>query len=163
VATSNRRSLSRTKHNRRRILGIAAVAASVLALASAPANAQSAEACIGTAASTVCLALTQIDADHYEVHIGLDVVMSIQDAQKIIDAPGDPLSAEMLQSRESLFVVPLTDVEASEPGLVAGFDVDVTRSQLGIPGRGVHGRIKLADPVTHTTRIFETPGIAVRP
>jgi hypothetical protein len=132
-------------------------------LAAPPASAEM--RCTGASASNVCLVINHVGNGIYDVHLGIDAHMSRQDAQAIIDAPGEPFSGKIYgadSSAQYLFDIPVTDVGAStESGLSANFDITVSGAWLNEDsGRDeIFGRIRLYDARTGTTRIFDTPQI----
>lgn len=112
--------------------------------------------------------------DFHNVHVGIDVHMSLQDAQSIIDAPGNPFVARIVGSDpladNNLFSVPLTDIRATaEFGLSADFAKTrpdgVSRIELNEDSSifddrdEVFARIVLTDPRTGRPRTFDTPMI----
>ncbi|MET9338932.1 hypothetical protein [Nonomuraea sp. NPDC003804] len=158
-------------HTKRRLLRRLAVLTTALALPivalAGPASAE--QQCRAGNGAVVCLSIDGLANSTYAVHIGIDVSMSRQDAQAIIDAPGDPVSARVLGADtfdDNLFSVPLTAVWASaESGLSAEFDIIVNPFQLdeddapGDRGDEVFGRVRFVDPRTNTSRTFNTPEI----
>jgi hypothetical protein len=164
-----------TTHTGRRLkrtlgLALAPTAAFVLmaGVMAAPASAE--QRCTGAAGSNVCLSIDDFNGG-FRVHIGIDVHMSLAQAQAILDAPGDPFSARMMGSDplsdDVLFNVHLTDEGASAgSGLSADFDMVASRSQLNEDDSffddvdEVFGRVKLVDPGTGAVTFYNSPIIS---
>lgn len=148
-----------------RVLAIAAVASGVIGLTAASALAE--QRCSGAPAANVCLEVVQLSNGNYDVVIGIDYHVGLQDAQAIIDCPGDPFNALVIgddgseSENDRLFIVPMTNMGASaEFGLSADFHTVVFRSQLDEDDGTdeVFGRVVLVD-CRVGTRIFDTPRI----
>jgi hypothetical protein len=160
----------RLKRRLRRTLRVAAVPAVAIALLAgvmaAPAFAE--PACGGKVdVSYTCLWIDPVQ-EGYKIHIGIDVHMSQEDAQAILDAPGDPFRARLMGSDplfdDELFTLRLTGQGASaESGLSADFDYVASRSQLNEDDDflddvdDVFGKVDLVDPFTGDTRTFDSP------
>jgi len=116
----------------------------------------------------VCFTIGQEGAGQFfDVHIGIDVTMSRQDAQNIIDAPGQEFSAT-LYGEDPLFddtlkTIRLTSSWAWEGGLSAEFDSVVTAELLDEdstdPTDEIFARVNLRIPSTGQTRPFRTNNI----
>ncbi|MEU4559414.1 hypothetical protein AB0F72_13595 [Actinoplanes sp. NPDC023936] len=164
----------------RRILIGAAATATALVVTAAPALAAPASAsslprqvCRGDGFGSGWCLFIERAGEQYRVHLGIDIFMSRSDAQAIIDAPGDPLSARVLggdtwpDGDDNLFNVPITTLGASDGfGLSCDFDTVVGAQFLdedNVPGnRGdeVFGRITFRNPLTKKNTTFDTPEIA---
>jgi hypothetical protein len=101
------------------------------------------------------------------VHIGIDVYMSPQDAQSILDCPGTEFSAKIWGSDtfsdDFLFNMPLSAAwvfnEGGLSGLSAEFGTTVDAKHLDEDWDSdddVYGQIKLRDCRTGLTRTFNT-------
>jgi hypothetical protein len=88
--------------------------------------------------------------------------MSQQDAQNLLDGPGQEFNGYLVADDEvfdnTLRGIPLTWAAAGETGLGAEFDSVVFASQLDEDAGGdeIFARIKLHDSRTDTTREFTT-------
>ncbi|MFI7132716.1 hypothetical protein ACIBQ1_44050 [Nonomuraea sp. NPDC050153] len=87
------------------------------------------------------------------VHLGIDVAMSREEAQAIIDHPGEEFSAKVIGQDpafdNSLVSVPVTWSTAGDNGLSAEFDMVATWSQLNEDDGYIDdlfGRIVLTKP-----------------
>jgi hypothetical protein len=156
------------KRRLRRGLGVMAASGGTIALImsalAVPASAE--QKCTGRPDSNVCLSIDNFNGG-YLIHVGIDVHMSLQDAQAILDAPGEPFSARMMGSDplsdDELFPIVLMGTGASaETGLGADFQIVAARSQLNEDDSffddvdEVFARIQLVDPRTGTTRFFNS-------
>jgi hypothetical protein len=103
----------------------------------------------------------------WHVHIGIDVTMSQQDAQAIIDSPGEEFSAKVIADDPSfdnfLFYVPVTWSASWAGGLSAEFDIVVDGSRLNEDDGWfegwldeVYAKISLYDPRSGVTRTWTT-------
>ena len=116
--------------------------------------------------SNTCLTLKYLGNAVFSVHVGIDVDMSRQDAQDIINAPGEPFVAHIMGDDghgplhdQVLFAVPMTAgwPVAGEGSLSAEFDETVAHWKLNDDSDGrdeVYARVKLFDSRTGQTRIF---------
>ncbi|MGH3625331.1 MAG: hypothetical protein ACRDQ5_26695 [Sciscionella sp.] len=168
MTTSNSGSRGRTKRRLVQTLVVATIGASAIGLTATPAMAE--QRCTGPGRQQRVPVHQPAQQRGIRGHLGIDFHISGQDAQAIIDAPGDPFTAEMIGddafSDDHLFTVPLTSLEASsEFGLGARFDRVVPASFLDEDDSffdrtdEVFGRIKLVDPRNNSTRSFDTPEI----
>lgn len=117
---------------------------------------------------TICFSITDItNGPHFTVHIGIDVAMSQQAAQDIINAPGEEFSAK-LYGDDPLFdnavkSIWVTSSWAWEGGLSAEFDVGILAEQLDEDSDGgtdeLYGLVKLYVPDSGVTRTFQTNNI----
>jgi len=116
----------------------------------------------------VCFSIRQngVGPD-FTVHVGIDVNMSRQDAQNIIDAPGQEFSAT-LYGEDSFFddtlkAIPVTSSWAWDGGLSAEFDAYASAALLDEdstdPTDEIFARVKLRIPSTGGTRSFRTNNI----
>jgi len=113
---------------------------------------------------TICFSLTQIGVSRdFAVHIGIDVFMSQTDAQNIINAPGEELSARIFGEDtffdNGLKAVPVTWAAANAQGLSAEFDTTASGSLLNEDWEGddeIYGLVSLYVPSTGSTRTFRT-------
>jgi hypothetical protein len=122
-------------------------------------------ACNYPEGSNTCLTITYQGNAVYDVHVGIDVYMSHQDAQDILNAPGEPFVAEIMGddghgplNDQVLFEVPIATgwPAAGEGSLSAEFDKRVGQRALNEDdGRDeVYARVRLFDARTGQTRIF---------
>jgi hypothetical protein len=119
-----------------------------------------------------CLTLAHHTSGLIDVHIGIDVYMSQQDAQAIINySPGEEFSAKIFGDDPSydnaLINVPVTGVSAWEGGLSADFHSVATFQQLNEDNGyfdgyvdELYGRISLYDGRWNRTRTFYTSTIS---
>ncbi len=163
-----------TKPNKRRLLRgrmVRVTVAAVLAVGALVAGATSAsakESCTGVEGShSICLSIEPIGNNDYAVHIGIDVYMSRQDAQDILEPPGDEVWAKLYGDDSwydnFLKYVPLSWSAASDGGLSAEFDgvVDGCVLDEDYGGRDeVYGRVFLYDHRSGVTRSFDTDVIS---
>jgi hypothetical protein len=158
---------------RRRAIGAVGallLAASAVAVTASAASAQMACHWPPEGGSNTCLTIVALGNDVYSIHVGIDVHMSQQEAQAIIDANGGaPFGALIMADDEgydttSMFEVPATWVVAGEGGLSAEFDLQVGSDALNEDKDGrdeVYARVILYDPRYYPTpRIFESGQIA---
>ena len=147
----------------RAVLAVTGAVAVAVGLMAAPAAAQ--QSCTGAADANVCLSIERLDDGNYAVHIGIDVRMSQQDAQAIIDQPGDPFTTWMMGSDwfdDSLLSLPMTGLGAWEGGLGADFDRVATSAELDEDSDWwddddeVFARIWLYDRRSGSTREFRS-------
>lgn len=121
---------------RRLLIVLSAVATAAVFLAN-PASAEPnpANVCNSGSGFVMCFSLDRIQlGGDINVHIGIDVAMSREEAQAIIDHPGDEWSAKVIGEdpafNNSLVSVPVTWSLAGDAGLSAEFDMVATWSQL---------------------------------
>ena len=133
----------------------------VVGLTAAPAYA--AQTCRSTGNSVLCLAINGVGNGMFRVHVGIDVHMSVADAQEYIDDTGEPLRVLILGddsgTDQALFTVPRTNLVASSGfGLSGDFDRTVPGSMLNEdpPGQEdeIRARVQLVD--TDTNRVTAT-------
>jgi len=103
--------------------------------------------CTSNGERGLCLAIDGVGGGRFSVHVGVDVHMSVADAQEYIDDPGDPFDVIIVGDDGSgsdphrvtpgdpflpiLFRIPMTYASAGSPrGLSASFDAIV-------PGRAL--------------------------
>lgn len=159
-------------HTVRRRLGRAAA---VLALAggtigamASPASAE--QTCNSGTGYVVCFDLTRLPDGNIAVHLGIDITMSRQDAQAIIDSPGEEFSAKIYGDDpvwdNAQVSVPVTWSNAWDGGLSAEFDMVATFAQLNEDDGyfdgyidELYGQIKLWDPRYNRTRTFTSNNI----
>ncbi|MBG0831492.1 hypothetical protein HS041_27520 [Planomonospora sp. ID67723] len=171
MATSKPASRDRTKRRLLRALGVVLAPVTAIVVMAGPAFAEQ-RACTTRPTHNVCLTIYPLDDGNYKVTLGIDVHMSQQDAQAIIDRPGDPFTGRVFGSDSSnepkqfLFAVPLdrdTVIATAEFGLSAGFSTIVSPDQLNednSPGNRVDevfGRVRLIERAA--SRDFNTPEI----
>jgi hypothetical protein len=142
------------------IAGLAVVG--IVGLTAMPASA--AVKCGGTGNSDLCLQIDRLTNGAFRVHVGIDVHMSLADAQEYVDDVGVPFRVTIFGddgggTDQPLFDVPLTDLGASSGfGLSADFDISVPSSFLNEdpPGQEdeIRARVQLID--TDTNRITAT-------
>jgi len=147
-------------------VGAVAVTAGAVALTASPASAH--QVCRAAPGHVICLSTTPMANRDFAVHLGIDIHMSQADAQAIINAPGEELSAKIWADDpvydNGLFSVPVTWSAAGEIGLSAEFDIVVDGEALDeddgwFEGRldEVYGVITLRDPRTGVVRSFTSP------
>jgi hypothetical protein len=119
---------------------------------------------------TVCLYITSADSEypitHYvKVHVGIDVKMTQQDAQNIIDGGGQ-ITARMWGSDsifdDNLKGVTLSWVSAWEGGLSAEFNRYIWEGDLDEDPEGVdevYAKVELYIPSSGVTRTFRSPEV----
>jgi hypothetical protein len=124
--------------------------------------------CSGAAEANVCLDGYTNDP-YVQVHVGIDVWMSAQDAEAILAQPGNAFSAALYgvdgTSRQLLQTLPLSAEFAGPSNLSAEFDMSVLRSRLNEDPGGwprpnfdeVVARVSYYDARWGLTRTFETP------
>lgn len=169
MATSNPAPRGRTKRRLLRALGVVMAPAAAIVVMAGPAFAEQ-RACDPKPTHNVCLTIYPLSDGNYKVTLGIDVHMSQQDAQAIIDRPGDPFTGKVLGSDSShdpkqfLFNVPLDRVHATAGfGLSADFSTIVSPDHLNeddSPGNRVDevfGRVRLIE--RSAIRDFDTPEI----
>jgi hypothetical protein len=153
---------------RRRLAAATSIVAAgtTLALTSTTASAWSLPSvCSGSSQHAVCLDGYAPGNHMIQVHVGIDVYMSRQDAEAILAAPGSAFSAAMIGDDpifdNFLTWVDLTWEAASDGGLSAEFDELVPASLLdedrGPDADEVYARVSLYDARTRTTRVFNSP------
>ena len=127
--------LVRTTRARRFVSGVCALALAtgVLGLMAGPASAE--QKCTGRPDSNVCLDITSnSNQSTYFIHVGIDVHMSLQEAQAYV-SQGRPFTVTMMGADtfddDTLFTVPMSALGASaESGLSADFDVAVAQFSM---------------------------------
>ena len=142
---------------------IGAVAIAFGAVAATASAASAEQTCKVAPGYVNCFSITPMENNDYAVHLGIDVHMSRQDAQNIIDAPGEEFSAKVFGDDwnwdNALFNVPVTWSAAGDSGLSAEFDIVVDGSTLDEDWEGtdeLYGRITLFDPRGGEDRTFTT-------
>lgn len=139
------------------MLGLAALG--IMTVTTGAAEAKS--TCSTGSKHVICFSINKIGSDQYAVHVGIDVKMSQQDAQAIIDQNGDPfdswaMGADWFDNAE--FRIPLTWVRAGANGLSAEFDINVPYNALDEDPDGgdeLYARVRLFDQRT-STRTFKS-------
>src|SRR5882724_11275993 len=136
---------ARSRRARRRLLRVLIAAVGVLGVVGSTAGpASAAQTCTGASDSNLCLAVDGLGGGLFRVHVGIDVHMSLADAQEYIDDPGDPFVVTIVADDgivscpifcgtviPTLFQVPLTALGASSgSGLSGDFDIIVAGSSL---------------------------------
>ncbi|MFF4618866.1 hypothetical protein [Nonomuraea jabiensis] len=143
----------------RLLIVLSAVAPAAVLLAN-PASAEPnpVNVCNNGSGFVMCFSLDRIQpGGDINVHLGIDVAMSREEAQTIIDHPGDEFSAKVIGEDpafdNSLVSVPVTWSAAGDNGLSAEFDMVATWSQLNEDDGffdgyvdDLFGRIVLAKP-----------------
>ena len=152
----------------RTAIGAFAITGGTLAVTAGSASAWSLpQACSGQPQANACLDGYTYDP-YVQVHVGIDVWMSHQDALAILAQPGNAFSAALYGddgSAQFLVGLPLTWEAAGDANISAEFDMLVPRSQLNEDPGGwprpnrdeVFARVSLYDARTGLTRTFETP------
>jgi hypothetical protein len=117
----------------------------------------------------VCFSIEHVGlaGPNFTVHIGIDVTMSRQDAQNIIDAPGQEFSATLYGEDpvfdDTLKAIPVTSSGAWDGGLSAEFDTSATAELLdedsSDPTDEIFARVRLRIPSAGATRSFRTNNI----
>jgi len=116
----------------------------------------------------ICFRISQLGVGpDFTVHVGIDVNMSRQDAQNIIDAPGQEFSATLYGEDtffdDTLKAIPVTWSSAWEGGLSAEFDVYASAALLDEdstdPTDEIFAKVKLRIPSTGATRSFRTNNV----
>jgi hypothetical protein len=147
----------RTKRRLLQLLIAAMAVFGAVGLSAGPASA--AQTCTGAADSNLCFAINGVGSGNFAVHVGIDVHMSLEDAQEYIDDPGNPFVVwirgdDSGSLNEFLFTVPITDLGASSGfGLSADFDIVVPGSWLNEDNGQdeVRAQVFLIDTDTNTT------------
>ncbi|MGD9754713.1 MAG: hypothetical protein AB7W59_27295 [Acidimicrobiia bacterium] len=137
------------------IVALAAIIATVVALAQ-PAGAVG--SCTNRDDYVICFTVTWFAPRTYAVHIGLDVAMSRDEAQRLIDTYGDGTVVAIVKGLDGwesdlLFGVPLTWVAATDSGLSAELDVNVTQDSLNEDDTWYDRRdeiVAIVGPARHT-------------
>jgi len=107
-----------------------------VALTAVPASA--AQTCTGKTDSNLCFSINQRADGLFDVHVGIDVHMPLDEAQEYVDDVGEPPFTVWIRGDDgkpdrNLFSVPLTDgtlVATSGFGLSAEFDTVVEGRDL---------------------------------
>jgi hypothetical protein len=139
-------------------LPIAATAVlGAVALTAAPASA--AQTCTGNPDSNLCFSINQRADGNFDVHVGIDVHMPLDEAQEYVDDEGDPFTVwirgEDGDVDQNRFSVPMTDgtlVATPESGLSAEFDRVVDGSYLDANPGGkdeIFAQVQLIDTDTN--------------
>ncbi|MGI5291249.1 hypothetical protein ACQEVF_49185 [Nonomuraea polychroma] len=120
---------------RRMLIVLSAVAAAVCLASPASAEPNPVNVCNSGSDFTVCFSLDRLQpGGDINVHLGIDVAMSREEAQAIIDHSGEEFSAKIIGQDpafdNSLASVPVTWSSAWDGGLSAEFDMVATWSQL---------------------------------
>jgi hypothetical protein len=151
-------------------MGLAATTGLATAGAASAAGGIGEQVCRGeTNRYAICLYITDDPQSPYshsfKVHVGIDVTMSRQDAQNIIDG-GGAITARMWGSDpvfdDNLIGVTRSWVSAWDGGLSAEFDRSVSGSVLDEDPEGldeVYALVSLYVPVSGTTRTFRSPDV----
>jgi hypothetical protein len=155
-----RRRLARFRRPRRLVqvlIAVLAVAGATLVTAGPASAAMQCDYQVGL--YNVCLSVNGVGNGMYNVHVGIDVHMSLADAQEYIDDPDDPLLAIIRgddggRIAEVLSYPRLVGLGASEEsGLSADFDATIPGSVLDEdPGAGdeIRAQVRLTDTDTNT-------------
>ena len=156
---------------RRRALGAVGalmIAASAVAVTASAVSATMACNFPPQGGSNTCLTIEPLGNDIYIIHVGIDVEMSRQDAQTLINANyGVPFGTLIMahdhdrtsDDTASLFEVPTTWVVAGDGGLSAEFNLQVGSDALDEDKDGrdeVYARVILYDTRYPQPRIFES-------
>jgi hypothetical protein len=122
--------------------------------------------CRGGTGYFTCFSLAHHTSGLIDVHIGIEVYMSPQDAQAIIDSPGEEFSAKIFGDDpyydNALINMNVTQSGVFEGGLYADFDYVATFMQLNEDDSyfdnfdDLYGRIRLYDPRLNLTRTYYT-------
>ncbi|MEN3359715.1 MAG: hypothetical protein V7637_3697 [Mycobacteriales bacterium] len=147
-------------HTKRRLLRLLIAATVVLGavgLTAGPASA--ARNCTGPANSSLCLTINGVGNGNFDVLVGIDVHMSLEEAQEYMGDPGDPFVVwirgdDSGSLAEFLFTVPLINLGASaEFGLSGDFDIVVPGSWLNEDNGQdeIRAQVFLIDTDTNTT------------
>jgi len=169
--SSRRNPLARGVRRTALAMGLALVSALATAGAASADGRLNEQSCRGQAGRyTICLLITddpQSPYSHsYKIHIGIDINMSRQDAQNIIDGGSAP-TARMYGSDtffdDNLIGVTRSWVSAWDGGLSAEFDRSVSGSDLDEDPEGedeVFARVSLYVPVSGVTRTFTSDEVS---
>lgn len=148
---------ARRRRVRRRLLRVLVAVVGVLGIVGSTAGpASAAQTCTGHSDSNLCLAIDGIGGGLFHVHVGIDVHMSLAEAQEYVDDPGDPFVVTIVADDgivscpifcgtviPVLFQVPLTALGASsEAGLSGDFDITVPGSALNEDPPGQEDEIR---------------------
>jgi hypothetical protein len=118
----------------------------------------------------VCLTVNGVGNGMYNVHVGIDVHMSLADAQEYVDDEGDPLLAMVRgddggRLAEILSYPTLRGLGASgESGLSADFDATIPGSVLDEDhgdGDEIHAQVRLTDTDTNVVTGEWVTGVMV--
>jgi hypothetical protein len=163
AAPADVRPRSRTKRRLLQLLTATVVVPGALAVTAVPASA--AQTCTGRTDSNLCLAIDRRTDGNYNVHVGIDVHMPLDQAQEYVDDAGVPFSVWIRGDdgnlNEYLAWVPITDLVATSGwGLSADFDTVVSGRALDEDRGGVdevRARVTLTDTDTNTvTGVFDS-------
>ena len=142
---------------RRRLARVLVAAAGVLGVVGSMAGpASAAQTCTGASDSNLCLSVDGVGGGRFRVHVGIDVPMSLAEAQEYIDDPGDPFVVTIVADDgigsscplfcgtviPVLFRVPLTGLGASGSGLGGDFDITVPGTALNEDPPGQEDEIR---------------------
>ena len=115
---------------------------------------------------TICILISRYGLNDFQIYVGIDVVMSQQYAQSVIDLPGEPFSAMVYGEDpiwdDFLMYLPLTGTWAWSGGLSAEFWA-VANGRLNEDGGGdkdeIFAEVSLFLPWPATSRSFRTSTI----
>jgi len=116
---------------------------------------------------TICILISHYGLNDFQIYVGIDVVMSQQYAQSVIDLPGDPFSATMYGDDpiwdDTLRGLRLTGMWAWSGGLSAEFNAVALSGMLDEDGGGeqdeVFAEVWLFLPWPASSRSFRTTTI----
>jgi hypothetical protein len=124
------RPVGRVKRRLLRMLIVVTAVLGAVGLTAGPASA--AQNCKTVNNAFVCLAINRLDNGLFAVLVGIEVHMSVAEAQEYVDDPDDPFTVEIRgddgnenspQLAEHLFTLPITGLGASDEfGLSADFE-----------------------------------------
>ena len=115
---------------------------------------------------TICILISRYGLNDFQVYVGIDVVMSQQYAQSVIDLPGDPFSATVYGEDpvwdDTLMGLRLTGTWASSGGLSAEFHAVALDGRLNEDGDKdeVFAGVWLFLPWPASSRSFRTTTIS---
>jgi hypothetical protein len=117
---------------------------------------------------TICILISRYGLNDFQVYVGIDVTMSQQYAQSVIDGAGDPFSATVYGEDpvwdDTLMGLPLTGMWAWSGGLSAEFHAVALDGKLNEDGGGdkdeVFANVWLFLPWPATSRSFRTTTIS---
>jgi hypothetical protein len=157
----------RTRLRLLQVFGTIAALLLAMGVTALPASA-AVQSCSGQVESNVCLTITALGNGRYAAEIGLDYRIGQDDAQTIIDAIGDPVSATVLDDDggvlRTLFVTPIFVQGASpDAGYSVGARAEGPGGLLNVDSGidTLRGRVTMYDPRTGTTRTFTTPVVSI--
>jgi hypothetical protein len=120
---------------------------------------------------TICILISHLGLNDFEIYVGVDVTMSQQYAQSVIDLPGDPFSATMYGEDpiwdDTLMGLRLTGMWAWSGGLSAEFYTVALKGMLNEDSGGgeqdeVFAKVWLFLPWPASSRSFRTTTINAR-